>query len=428
MDRTEAADARERVLSWGRELGLSAVAVAPPEIPARADFFPEWLERGYQASMGYLARSPEQRGDPQAILDGCRAVICACLDYAGAGAAGTGGSAVDPASLDSTLGRISRYAWGDDYHDVLGERLHALADRIRETWPHARTRVSVDTSPVLEKPFAAAAGLGWIGKHTNLIDPRRGSWFFLGEIFTDLPLPPDRPIADHCGSCTRCIEVCPTGAIVEPYVLDAGRCISYWNIEHRGDIDRRFHGGIGNWIFGCDLCQEVCPWNRDPQAAPDPRFAPRPGIIGTGLEAWSLVTLAEFRERFRGSPVKRARFEGFVRNVGIAVQNAAIEKERPMREQDGEVRLYAADWSPECRLARRFLERHKVGYRVIDVEEDASAAEQLQRETGSRIVPALRVGDRWVRVQSRERGFLYREAAEALRIPFDEIPELENRS
>lgn len=423
MDSTAAADAKRRVLAWGRELGLSAVAIAPPEPPARAGFLVDWLQRGYQASMGYLSRAPEQRGDPRAILEDCRAVICAALDYAGNVA-----SATDPASLDPELGRISRYAWGDDYHEVLGDKLRVLAERIRAEWPDSRTRVSVDTSPVLEKPFAAAAGLGWIGKHTNLIDPRRGSWFFLGEIFTDLPLPPDRPIADHCGSCVRCIEVCPTGAIVEPYVLDAGRCISYWNIEHRGEIDRRFHGGIGNWIFGCDLCQEVCPWNRDTEATPDPQFAPREGVIGTRLDAWSRMTIDAFRERFRGSAVKRARFEGFVRNVGIAAENAAAEKERSMRERDEVVRLYAAEWSPQCRIARRFLERHKVPYLLIDVDRDAPAAEQLQRETGSRIVPAMRVGDRWVRVQSRERGFLYREAAEALGIPRGEIPELDDRA
>jgi epoxyqueuosine reductase len=419
MNATEAAAAKERILSWGSELGLSAIGIAPPEPPARSGFLLEWLRRGYQASMGYLARSPEERGNPDAILQGCRAVVCAALDY---------GGGEDPAADDPRLGRISRYAWGDDYHDVLGETLRALAGRIRDCWPDARTRVSVDTSPVLEKPFAAASGLGWIGKHTNLIDPRRGSWFFLGEIFTDLPLPPDRPIADHCGSCTRCIEVCPTGAIVEPYVLDASRCLSYWNIEHRGEIDGRFHAGMGNWIFGCDLCQEVCPWNREAPFAAEGRFAPRGANLARPLEEWSSLTVEEFRERFRGSAVKRARHDGFVRNVAIAARNAAIEGERPMREPKADVRLYAAAWSPECRIARRFLERHKIPFRWIDVDADPGAADELQRGSGSRIVPAMRIGERWVAVQSREKGFLYREAAAALGIPIGEIPELDGRA
>jgi epoxyqueuosine reductase len=419
MDATEAAAAKERIVSWGGELGLSAVGVAPADSPPHAGFLLEWLQRGYQASMHYMARSPEERGDPAAILEGCRAVVCAALDY---------GGAEDPAAMDPALGRISRYAWGDDYHEVLGAKLRELALRIREAWPGARTRVSVDTSPVLEKPFAAAAGLGWIGKHTNLIDPRRGSWFFLGEIFTDLPLPPNRPIADHCGSCTRCIEVCPTGAIVEPYVLDAGRCISYLNIEHRGEIEERFHAAMGNWIFGCDLCQEVCPWNREAAPAHEEAFTPRPENFGRTLGAWSDLTVEEYRRRFRGSAGKRARHDGFVRNVGIAARNAAREEERPMRESKDEVRLYGAEWSPECRIARRFLERHKVPYRWIDVDAEPGAAEELQQGTGSRIVPALRTGVRWVTVQSREKGFLYRETAAALGIPVGEIPELDGRA
>jgi epoxyqueuosine reductase len=411
--------AKERILSWGGELGLSALGVAPATPPEHVGFFPAWLQRGYYASMAYLARAAEERGDPHAILEGCASVVCAALDYRGED---------DPAADNPALGRISRYAWGDDYHDVLGEKLHTLAGRIREAWPAARTRVAVDTSPVLEKPMAAAAGLGWIGKHTNLIDPQRGSWFFLGEIFTDLPLPADRPIADHCGSCVRCIEVCPTGAIVEPYVLDAGRCISYWNIEHRGAIDGRFHAGMGNWIFGCDLCQDVCPWNREASRTTEPRLSPRTVNLARALDVWAEVTVEEFRERFRGSAVKRTRHDGFLRNVVIAAHNAAAEKERPMRERGEAVLLYSATWSPECRIARRFLERHKVVFRLIEIDSDPSAAEELQRDTGSRIVPALRIGKRWVAVQSREKGFLYREAADALQIPLGEIPELDGRA
>ncbi len=263
--------------------------------------------------MGYLARDPEARGDPRRILPGCESVLCAALDY---------GGGEDPASGDPSLGRISRYAWGDDYHAVLKETCDALAGRILEAWPEARTRVAVDTSAVLEKAFAEAAGLGWVGKHTNLIDKERGSWFFLCEIFTTLPLPPDERAADRCGSCARCIEACPTEAIVEPYVLDARRCISYWNVEHRGAIDPWIAERMGNWIYGCDVCQEVCPWNRDAALRTEGRFDPRPENVGRSIEEWTGLTPEDFARRFAASAVKRARFDGMMRNIAVAAQNA----------------------------------------------------------------------------------------------------------
>jgi epoxyqueuosine reductase len=317
----EAGEARERIFAWGTEIGVSALGVAPATRPPRAGFLLEWLLRGYQASMNYLSRDAEARSDPARILEGCASVLCLALDY---------GGVEDPAANDPTLGRISRYAWGDDYHVIMKEKCEALATRICGEWPEARTRVAVDTSPVLEKAFAARAGLGWIGKHTNLIDEKRGSWFFLGEIFTTLPLPPSETAADRCGSCSRCIEICPTEAIVEPYVLDARRCLSYWNIEHRGEIERSIAGRMGNWIFGCDLCQEVCPWNRESSpglespavSRLDARFAPRGENVGRPLDEWSGLTQEEFSRRFRDSAVKRARYDGFSRNVEIARRNA----------------------------------------------------------------------------------------------------------
>lgn len=321
MTGPEASQARERISAWAIALGLSAVRVAPAGRPPGADFLLEWLLRGYQASMGYLARDAEARSDPERILDGCASVLCVALDY---------GGWEDPAADDPSMGRISRYAWGDDYHLVLREKCEALASMIRSAWPDERTRVAVDTSAVLEKAFAARAGLGWIGKHTNLIDEGRGSWFFIGEIFTTLPLPADEPAEDRCGTCTRCIDVCPTRAIVEPYVLDARLCLSYWNIEHRGPIDRSIEPKMGNWIFGCDLCQEVCPWNRASHSESRPavgrpieaRFAPRADNVGRRLEEWSGITQEEFSRRFRESAVKRARHDGFSRNVEIARRNA----------------------------------------------------------------------------------------------------------
>jgi epoxyqueuosine reductase len=312
-DPARAAAAKDRIRAWGDEIGLSAVGIAPAATPPTAGRLFEWLDRGYQASMGYLARDPRARIDPQAILPGCASVICAALDY---------DRGPDPAAGDPRLARISRYAWGEDYHVVLKEKLDALAARIREAFPEVRTRVAVDTSPVFERAFAAEAGLGWIGKNTLVIDPRRGSYFFLGEIFTTLDLPRDPPVVDHCGSCRSCLDACPTGAIVEPFWLDAGRCLAYWNIEHRGEVDPEFHASMENWIFGCDVCQEVCPWNLEAPPGAEPRFAPRPGLLGRPVTEWFRREDGELRALLRGSAMERARVHGLRRNIAIAADNA----------------------------------------------------------------------------------------------------------
>jgi epoxyqueuosine reductase len=278
--------------------------------------------------MRYLERDPDGRSDPARILQGCRSVLCLSAPY--------DGKTPDPAAGDARLGRISRYAWGDDYHEVMKGMLDALRSRIETEWPDARTRAAVDSSPVLEKAFAAAAGLGWMGKHTNIIDPDRGSWFFLAELFTTLPLPADPPIADHCGSCTRCIDACPTGAIVEPYVLDAGLCISYWTIEHRGSLDPEIADRADNWIFGCDVCQDVCPWNRADEPVPvDPRFEPRPGLLGRAAAEWAGISAEDFSARSRGSALRRAKHEGVARNARAAMANAGRPAAKPGSETEG---------------------------------------------------------------------------------------------
>ncbi|MDM7915405.1 MAG: tRNA epoxyqueuosine(34) reductase QueG, partial [Candidatus Eisenbacteria bacterium] len=428
-------EAKERILRWVAELGLSQAGVAPPEPPLRSGFLLEWLRRGYHASLHYLARDPALRTDPRRLLDGCASVICVALDYP---------SGRDPGECDPSIARIARYAWGDDYHDLLKAKLRDLAARIEAAWPGTRTRVAVDTSPVLERAFAARAGLGWPGKHTNLISPERGSYFFLGELFTTLALPPDEPVADHCGTCRRCLEVCPTGAFPEPYVLDARRCISYLTIEHRGPIDPGYHAGIGNWIFGCDLCQEVCPWNREAPGGPagDLLFRPREGNLGRPVEEWESLDVDGYRERFRRSAVKRARFDGMVRNIAIAAANAAdarratgasateaLARAGPTREASmsagREVELYGAAWSPESRVARRFLEQHGVAYRWIEVEGDVKA--RVQEGAGTQSLPVLRIDGEWFRASARDRGFLFRETAERLGIPAAEVPELRDR-
>nr|WP_243663624.1 tRNA epoxyqueuosine(34) reductase QueG [Rhodothermus marinus] len=219
-------------------------------------------------------------------------------------------------------GKISRYAWGDDYHEVLKEKLYQLFAWLEAQVGEVHGRAFVDSAPVMDKAWARRSGLGWIGKNTNLINRRMGSFFFIGELIVDVPLPPDGPIPDYCGTCTRCIDACPTGALVQPYVLDARRCISYLTIEHRGDdIPPELQEKMGNWIFGCDICQDVCPWNKFKYATSEPRFMPRPGLPDTPLERWEELDLEAFRQKFRKNAVKRTKFKGFKRNVRIALQN-----------------------------------------------------------------------------------------------------------
>jgi epoxyqueuosine reductase len=231
-------------------------------------------------------------------------------------------------------GKIARYALGDDYHELIKTRLRALADWIRQTVPDCQTRACVDTAPVLEKDLAARAGIGWMGKNTCIIHPQLGSWLLLGEIVTTLPLPPDEPMEDHCGSCTRCVDACPTQAITAPYQLDARRCISYLTIEHRGAISAELQPAMGDWLYGCDICQDVCPFNRKAPSAPDPAWKPR---FPTGtLDAHEVLgwTDAEYRARLRGSAMKRVKLPLLQRNAAIVAANAAAKKAGHLRVEN----------------------------------------------------------------------------------------------
>ncbi len=323
---------RSKALGLGFEkAGIARAGAAP-----RADFLARWLGEGHEGAMGYMARDPARRTDPGLLLPGARSVVCVAKNYQSPG----------EHSEDPLTGRISRYAWGDDYHDVLAERLRELQRFIEGLG--GRAKVCVDTSAVLEKPWAQAAGLGWQGKHSNLISRDRGSWLFLGELLTDLELEPDAPHErDYCGSCTRCIEVCPTRAIVAPYVVDARRCISYLTIELRGPIPRELRAGIGNLIFGCDLCQDVCPWNRFATPTSDPQFQAREGHVTPQLIELLALTREGFQQRFKDSPVKRAKYAGFLRNVAVALGNSGDARavgplERALAHEEPLVRLHAA--------------------------------------------------------------------------------------
>lgn len=282
----------------------------------------DWLLAGRHGSMSWMEGHFEKRTNPKLLVDGARSVVSVLHNYYHS----------YQSSDDPNIGRISRYAWGDDYHDVMKRKLRSLLSWLDEEAGGVKGRVFVDSAPVLDKAWAARAGLGWIGKHSNLISTEIGSWFFIGELIVDLPLDPDEPIADHCGTCTLCIDACPTDAIVEPYVVDANRCISYLTIEHReDDVAQDLRDEMGNWIFGCDICQDVCPWNKFRRTSGETAYRPREGTLDTTLSEWAEIDEASFRSRFKSSPVKRPKWEGFVRNVRYALANAEGNVESTMK-------------------------------------------------------------------------------------------------
>ncbi len=300
-----------RLKAEALRLGFEACGIAKAEmLDEEAGRLEAWLLEGHHASMDYMARHFDKRIDPRRLVPGAQSVVSVLCSY---------WQPEEPLPVPGT-GKISRYAWGDDYHEVLKEKLYHLLAWLEDEVGEITGRAFVDSAPVMDKVWAARSGLGWIGKHTNLISRRLGSWFFIGELIVDVPLPHDAPTTDHCGSCTRCMDACPTDAIYQPYVVDSNRCISYWTIEHRGnEIPDSISGQLENWIFGCDICQDVCPWNKFKKATREARFLPRESITDTLLETWEELDLVGFRRRFRKSPVKRARFGGFKRNVRAAI-------------------------------------------------------------------------------------------------------------
>lgn len=305
-----------------RGMGFSPVGVAPAGPPEHWGFYLNWLAKGYAGQMAYLGRNLDRRSHPANVLPGARTVLCVGMNYDQENGA-------PPAGARAT-GRISRYARGDDYHDLMNARLKKLLEWIQTLEPGVKGRVYVDTGPVLERDFAARAGIGWFGKHTNLIHKRRGSWFFLGEILLTLPLAYDRPVADHCGTCTLCMDACPTDAIPQPYVLDSNRCISYLTIELKDAIPRPYREQMGDWIYGCDICQEVCPWNRK-QGRPtgEPALKTRAGLEAPELAELLSMDQRAFSRRFRGSPIKRAKRRGLLRNAAVALGNRGTAADIP---------------------------------------------------------------------------------------------------
>ena len=311
---------KQAILNETRRLGFLLAGVTTPDPPPHLSAFENWLTQERHAAMDYLAsdRSRARRADPRLILPECKTILVLALPYADPKTAPV------KESGHSIEGQIAAYAWGDDYHLVIPDRLQALVDFIEKQVGHSvPNRWYTDTGPILERDLAQRAGLGWIGKNTCLINPRHGSYFLLAEILLGIELEPDPPFqTDQCGTCTRCIEACPTECILPDRTIDARRCISYLTIELKDDIPTELRSSIGNWVFGCDVCQTVCPWNRFAASDGDPALAPRDDVPRPNLIRELELTSKEFNRKFKNNPVKRSKHRGYLRNVAVALGNS----------------------------------------------------------------------------------------------------------
>ncbi|HUY31194.1 MAG TPA: tRNA epoxyqueuosine(34) reductase QueG [Pirellulales bacterium] len=293
-------------------LGFALIGACPAATPTGIDRFLEWLAAGYAGEMNYLADRAEAYRHPASVLDGARSLLVLGFKYRTA----------EPRSAAGGEGRVARYAWGADYHELIHDRLRRLAEFLRRHVPEAVARGVVDTAPLLEREFAQVAGLGWIGKNTLLLNQQLGSWFFLAALLTDVELAYDAPHAgDHCGTCRACLDACPTQAFVAPYVLDARRCVSYLTIELKGSVPAELRPMVGDWLFGCDVCQDVCPWNQRAPLTDEPALAPAPEMNPVELAGLFALDEAAFRSRFRHTPFWRPKRRGILRNAAIVLGN-----------------------------------------------------------------------------------------------------------
>jgi len=294
------------------ELGFSEIGLARAELMAEEGRrLREWFVLGYHASMRWLERDVEKRIDITKILPNAKSVICVALNY----------FTPSRSSNRPAHGKISRYAWGDDYHLVLTKRLEKLYEFVKSEIPSVSGKIYVDTGPVMDKAWAAKAGIGWMGKHTNIITRKFGSWIFLGEILIDAELEYDTPMLNYCGDCTACLDACPTQAIVQPYMLDASKCISYLTIEHRNELPKEIVSYFQNWVYGCDICQDVCPWNRFQRETKEPAFQPREENIELKLTELAEMSQEEFDRRFRRSSIRRTKHSGLTRNAKAVLES-----------------------------------------------------------------------------------------------------------
>jgi epoxyqueuosine reductase len=330
----------EHVKKKAHECGFDLVGIAPAVTTDGVTYLRAWLERGNAGEMRFMERHAMAREHPRHVLDGVRSIIIVGMNY----------HTTEPVRPGPHEGRISRYAWGDDYHHIMRDRLKQLGDFLHDELPGCRTRAVSDTAPLLERDFARLAGIGWIGKNTMLINKRLGSWLFLGALLTDAELEYDEPhAADHCGSCTRCLDACPTDAFVGSHQLDSRRCISYLTIELRGSIPHELRPGVGDWLFGCDVCQDVCPWNRKAPESSEPGYRPIGGSGTVDLRELLRMSDSELRERIAGTTLTRAGIAGLRRNAAVVLGNAGSpdaipELEAIARNTDPTVRG-AAEWA-----------------------------------------------------------------------------------
>ena len=366
-------DLAAKIKEAAQQQGFSLVGISPVTPPPHESTFAQWLREGLGGEMAYLERTEALRRDPSKLVPWAVSIISVGINYYK--------PLPRPPVSGGTRGWISRYAWGDDYHEVVKKKLADLLARIRQIVPEPlEGKIFVDSGPVLEREFAGVSGIGWIGKNTQLISPRHGSWFFLGELFLSIELAYDRAIADRCGRCDLCLKACPTGAFIGPYVLDARRCISYLTIELKGAIPHHLRPLIGNHVFGCDICQEVCPYNVKAGASGEAAFAPREGLYAPQLIPFLSLSADEFRRRFAGSPVLRAKRGGFLRNVAVALGNLKPPEAVPalvkaLEDEDALVRSHAA-WALGQIASQEALQA--LAQRVA-LERDAEVQEEIRR-------------------------------------------------
>ncbi len=311
----------QNIKSWGTELGFQQTAIGDVDLSDYHDTYKQWIENKYHGAMSYMAENKELRFYPEKLLPGTLRIISVRMDYAKQAE-----NSLTPLE-ESNKAYIARYARGRDYHKLMRKRLQQLASRIEETAGEFGYRAFVDSAPVLERAMAEKSGLGWIGKNTMLINKRAGSWFFLGELFTDIPLPTDDSVSDHCGSCRACLDVCPTQAFISPQKMDATRCISYLTIELRTAIPVEFRKAMGNRIFGCDDCQLVCPWNKFTNLSEEPDYSPRHNLDDAQLVSLFRWSEDEFLNNTAGSPIRRIGYECWLRNIAVALGNADTSEE-----------------------------------------------------------------------------------------------------
>ena len=355
------------------DLGFDLIGVSPIDSFPENQLYKEWLNKGFSGEMTYLERNPEKREDIQNILPGAKSVISCAMNY----------NTDYPYSIehaDNTKGWISRYAWGDDYHDTIKDKLQILMNYMcSASSDEVVSKLYVDTGPVLERAYGKYAGVGWVGKNTCLINQEIGSWIFLGEIITNIELEYDAPVPDRCGTCTRCIDACPTDAIIEPYILDSRLCISYLTIELKDKIPYELREEIQNNIYGCDICQDVCPWNKRAHISDKTEFEPREGLLNPDLSYLSSLSVDEFRKQFKGSPIKRTKRRGLLRNVMIATGRSGEPNFVPyitecLKDEEPLVRAHAlwALWkiegvtSKEILINRRDIENNSIVIDEID--------------------------------------------------------------